>query len=238
MKTLTIAVFAASLLAGTAAGDVEFNSNWPVRGKRVININTVVRVNQIEVARNANRGRDEARDHSVEAVETFRKAVADAIPEAKVPYEELWTIFSGRYAEHCCETVVPYPDVRGTLDELKARGWLLGVNTNKPRFAVNAILEKFGFARYFGSAIVAGGDGIPLKPDPQSLRECASRLAGHRLSSRDWMVGDSWTDMQAASSAGIKGAFCTYGFGFLRDSRFTVKVNGFGELLRHLKSED
>jgi len=167
-----------------------------------------------------------------------RYLLEHAIPEAKVPYEELWTIFSGRYAEHCCETVVPYPDVRRTLDELKARGWLLGVNTNKPRFAVNAILEKFGFARYFGSAIVAGGDGIPLKPDPQSLRECASRLAGHRLSSRDWMVGDSWTDMQAASSAGIKGAFCTYGFGFLRDSLFTVKVNGFGELLRHLKSED
>ena len=167
-----------------------------------------------------------------------RYLLEHAIPEAKVSYEELWTIFSGHYAEHCCETVVPYPDVRRTLDELKARGWLLGVNTNKPRFAVKLILEKFGFARYFGSAIVAGGDGIPLKPDPQSLRECASRLAGHRLSSRDWMVGDSWTDMQAASSAGIKGAFCTYGFGFLRDSRCTARINGFAELLRHLKSED
>ncbi|MBQ6141826.1 MAG: hypothetical protein IJI54_11140 [Kiritimatiellae bacterium] len=55
MKTLTIAVFAASLLAGTAAGGVEFNSNWPVRGKRMININTVVRVNQIEVSRDCNR---------------------------------------------------------------------------------------------------------------------------------------------------------------------------------------
>ena len=74
----------------SAAGGVEFNSNWPVKGKRVININTVVRVNQIEVARNANRGRDEARDHSVEAVETFRKAVADAIPEAKVTWSFSW----------------------------------------------------------------------------------------------------------------------------------------------------
>ena len=114
----------------------------------------------------------------------------------------------------------------------------MGVNTNKPNFAVRLILEKFGMARYFGSAIVAGGDGIELKPSAQSIRECASRLRGHRLSSHDWMVGDSWTDMQCATNAGVKGAFCTYGFGKLKDSRFTIKINRFDELLRHLKAED
>ena len=97
---------------------------------------------------------------------------------------------------------------------------------------------SFGMAGYFGSAVVAGGDGIPLKPDAQSLRACAARLGGHRLSSHDWMVGDSWTDMCAASNAGIKGAFCTFGFGRLNDSRFTVKINRFEELLRHLKAEE
>ena len=167
-----------------------------------------------------------------------RHLLEHSIPEAKIPYEELWEIFHCHYAEHCCETVVPYPNVRRTLDELKSRGWLLGVNTNKPHFAVKLILEKFGMTRYFGSAIVAGGDGVPLKPDPQSLRECAARLGGHRLSAHDWMVGDSWTDMQAASNAGIKGAFCTFGFGRLNDSRFTVKINRFEELLRHLKAEE
>ena len=167
-----------------------------------------------------------------------RHLLEHSIPEAKIPYEELWEIFHCHYAEHCCETVVPYPNVRRTLDELKSRGWLLGVNTNKPHFAVKLILEKFGMTRYFGPAIVAGGDGVPLKPDPQSLRECAARLGGHRLSAHDWMVGDSWTDMQAAANAGTKGAFCTFGFGRLNDSRFTVKINRFEELLRHLKAEE
>ena len=152
-----------------------------------------------------------------------RHLLEHSIPEAKIPYEELWEIFHCHYAEHCCETVVPYPNVRRTLDELKSRGWLLGVNTNKPHFAVKLILEKFGMTRYFGPAIVAGGDGVPLKPDPQSLRECAARLGGHRLSAHDWMVG---------------GAFCTFGFGRLNDSRFTVKINRFEELLRHLKAEE
>ena len=160
----------------------------------------------------------------------------NSIPER--PYEEVWELFKGHYAEHCVERVEPYPGVVRTLGELQDRGWLLGINTNKPNFAVKLILEKFGMTRYFGSAIVAGGDGVELKPSAQSIRECASRLRGHRLSSRDWMVGDSWTDMQCAANAGVKGAFCAYGFGKLKDSRWTIKINRFDELLRHLKAED
>lgn len=167
-----------------------------------------------------------------------RYLLAHSIPESQKPFEELWPVFRSHYAEHCCETVAPYPNVRRTLDELADRGWLLGINTNKPNFAVKLILEKFGMTRYFGAAVVAGGDGVPLKPDAQSLRECASRLRGHRLSSRDWMVGDSWTDMQCAVNAGVRGAFCTFGFGRLGDARATVKVNRFEELLRYLKPED
>ena len=171
----------------------------------------------------------------------LENSIPEAVgPEAEHvrPYEEVWEIFRSHYAEHCVERVQPYEGVRRTLDELRDRGWLMGVNTNKPNFAVKLILEKFGMTRYFGSAVVAGGDGIPLKPDAQSIRECASRLRGHRLSSRDWMVGDSWTDLQCATNAGVKGAFCTYGFGKLKDSRFTIKINRFDELLRHLKAED
>ena len=165
-----------------------------------------------------------------------RYLLENSIPEQ--PYEEVWELFKSHYAEHCVERVQPYEGVRRTLDELKDRGWLLGVNTNKPNFAVKLILEKFGLTRYFGGAVVAGGDGIPLKPDSQSIRECASRLRGHRLSSHDWMVGDSWTDMQCATNAGVKGAFCTYGFGRLKESRYTVKINRFSEILMYLKAED
>ena len=153
-----------------------------------------------------------------------------AIPERT--FEEGWEIFMSHYAEHCVERVRPYPGVERTLGVLRERGWLMGVNTNKPNFAVRLILEKFGLAECFGDAIVAGGDGIPLKPDPQSIRACASRLGGHRLSARDWMVGDSWTDMQCATNAGVRGAFCTYGFGKLKDSRFTIKIDSFDELSR------
>ena len=142
-----------------------------------------------------------------------RYLLEHAIPEAKLPYEELWELFKSHYAEHCCEAVRPYPNVLNTLDEMKRRGWLLGINTNKPHFAVTPILEKFGMTDLFGSAVVAGGDGIPLKPDPQSLRECAARLGGHRLSPHDWMVGDNWTDIDSGHAAGFRTIYCSYGYG-------------------------
>ena len=92
--------------------------------------------------------------------------------------------------------------------------------------------------RYFGDAIVAGGDCAEMKPSAMPLRECASRMRGHRLSSHDWMVGDNWTDMESGAAAGVKTAFCTFGFGHLNGSRHTVKINRFDELLRYLKPED
>ncbi len=52
------------------------------------------------------------------------------------------------------------------------------------------------------------------------------------------MVGDNWTDMDCGRNAGVKTAFCTFGFGRLRESRCTMKINRFDELLRYCKAED
>ena len=166
-----------------------------------------------------------------------RYLLAHAIPETTRSFEELWEIFRSHYAEHCCETLVPYPGVRETLAELRERGWKLGVNTNKPEFAVRAIFEKFGFSEFFGEAIQAGGSKTALKPDPESIRACAARL-NHRLGANDWMVGDSWNDVECAARAGVKSAFCAFGFGRLADSRPTVRVERFAELLDYLKAND
>ena len=167
-----------------------------------------------------------------------RYLLAHAIPERAAEVEQLWEIFRSHYAEHMLESTELYPTVRQTLDELARRGWLLGINTSKPAFATRAILEHFGLLRYFGNAIIAGGDCAEMKPSALPLRECAARMRGHRLSSHDWMVGDSWTDLQCAANAGVKSAFCTFGFGRLADSRYTIKINRLDELLRYLKSED
>ena len=167
-----------------------------------------------------------------------RHLLANAIPEKAGEVDSLWEVFMAHYGEHMLETVALYPGVRRTLEELAARGWLMGVNTAKPSFATHAILEKLGIKRFFGDAVIAGGDASEMKPSAVPLRACAARMRGHRLSSRDWMVGDNWTDLKCAENAGVKSAFCSYGFGRLGDSRYTVRINRFEELLRYMKGEE
>ena len=157
-----------------------------------------------------------------------RHLLAHTIPERTG--DEVAEIFRSHYAEHCCESVALYPGVRETLEELARRGWALGINTNKPNFATKMILAKFGIARLFGDAIVAGGDCAEMKPSARPLAQCAERM-GRVLSPHDWMVGDSWTDLDCAANAGVKGAFCAYGFGQLRDSRYDLRVESFADLL-------
>lgn len=171
---------------------------------------------------------------SAETVITFvgqgaRYLLTHAIPETDRPFEDLWTIFKSHYAEHCCETLTPYPGVLETLEAFRRAGWRLGVNTNKPNFATHAIFEKFGLKDLFGAAVVAGGDGFPLKPDAGSLQACAERL-GHTLTPDDWMVGDSWTDLKCAANAGVKGAFCAFGFGQLADAPYDLWLDRFDKL--------
>jgi len=167
-----------------------------------------------------------------------RYLLEHAIPERAGDFDALWPLHLKNYKKHMFDTTTLYPGVRTALAALAERGWKLGVNTNKPAFATHALLEHFGIARYFGNAVIAAGDCAEMKPSAMPLRECASRMGGHRLSSHDWMVGDNWTDMACATNAGVKSAFCTFGFGKLKDERCTVKINRFDEILRWCKEEE
>ncbi len=70
--------------------NVSFNKDLSIQGKRIVTINSVIRVNQIEVTRNKNAGNDEASLHTVKAANRFRSAVANAVPEAKVTWAFSW----------------------------------------------------------------------------------------------------------------------------------------------------
>ena len=159
-----------------------------------------------------------------------RHLLENAIPECRGRFDEANARFMGRYAEHCCDRVALYPGVMRTLEGLASRGWRLGVVTNKPAFATRRILEHLGVRGFFGNAVVAGGDCSELKPSAAPLVECAARVS-HDVSADDWMVGDSWTDMACAAAAGVKGAFCAFGFGRLRDAAYAVRLERMDDLL-------
>ena len=156
--------------------------------------------------------------------------LSNAIPEAAADIENVWGMFMERYALHALESVTLYPGVAETLERLSSAGWLLGINTAKPSSAVHAIIRKLDIERFFGDAVIAGGDCAEMKPSALPLLECAKKMGGHKVTGEDWMVGDNWTDLECAANAGVKSAFCTFGFGILRDSKYTAKIDSFSEL--------
>ena len=142
-----------------------------------------------------------------------RYLLEKAIPEVTGRFDELWPQFSANYKAHMLDETFLYPGVRETLDELAARGWLMGINTNKPNFAARDMLAHFGILHHFGDAIIAGGDCAEMKPSALPIRECAQRMNGHEPSPDDWMVGDNWTDIDSGHAVGFRTAYCSYGYG-------------------------
>jgi hypothetical protein len=79
------AILAAAALAN-AANQLPDN----LMGHRYLTFNTVIRVNQIEVSRNKNKGKDERKAHTPEAVIAFRNAVEAGFPGARITWAFSW----------------------------------------------------------------------------------------------------------------------------------------------------
>ncbi len=151
-----------------------------------------------------------------------------------VAFEKVWGHFRERYRAHMLDEAKLYPTVRETLEELKSRGYLLGVNTAKPAFATRTLLDHLGILEFFGEAVVAGGDSPEMKPSALPLLMCAEKM-NHAVTPRDWMVGDHWTDLQCAARAGVQSAFCAFGFGTPGDEPVAVRLERMNELLQFLE---
>jgi phosphoglycolate phosphatase len=103
----------------------------------------------------------------------------------------------------------PYPGVRETLTELRARGYRNAVCTNKLQQAAIAVLAGLDLAGLFDG--IAGGDRYPVrKPDPGHLLGLIGELGGSAGCSA--MIGDSENDAAVAHAARVPLVMMRYGY--------------------------
>ncbi len=131
-----------------------------------------------------------------------------------VPLNHALARFLALYDARLTATTRPYDGVVDMLDAV-SRMARLAVLTNKPCRATTKVLGGLDLLKYFGQVI--GGDGdVPRKPDPTGLRRLVADAAV--TEDRALMVGDSPTDVQTATAAGVPLCLARYGFGFAKVS--------------------
>lgn len=113
----------------------------------------------------------------------------------------------------------PYPGIPDLLIELKAKGTIMAVLTNKSDPIAQIIVSHF-FPGIF-DLVQGESPELPRKPDPESLwRLLASLapLAGLPLGQREnlgqaaVLIGDSEADIQTAHAAGVRAIGVDWGF--------------------------
>lgn len=156
--------------------------------------------------------------------EGLRNLVRCAIPEcAEVDLDAAIELTRVHYRAHLLDSTVVYPTVLEALHRLRKDGWRLAVVTNKPRDATDMILAGLGLTPLL-DAVVGGGEGMALKPDPAPVRLAATRLGMTNLTG-SWMVGDHFTDIKVGRRLGLRVCFCRYGFGDPREEPYDLSVD-------------
>lgn len=138
------------------------------------------------------------------------RLIERALPEGAKTEENvlrLREVFIPYYDTHNCVHTQPYEGIGGVLQELKQRGWLLAVASNKYQAATEQLVHHF-FGDLF-DVVLGERTGCPRKPDPQIVRDILAAIGGSR---KVWYIGDSDVDMQTAQNAGVSAIACTWGF--------------------------
>jgi HAD superfamily hydrolase (TIGR01509 family) len=109
-------------------------------------------------------------------------------------------IFREHYAGVYKEGTRLLPGAERTLRELAARGYGLGVATNKPEVFSVSLLDSLGVGAYV-KAVRGARDDVRLKPEPDLLLEAVAALGMEPAQAL--YVGDMHVDVETARRAQV-----------------------------------
>ena len=141
------------------------------------------------------------------AAELLRRALPDGEYNAETA-AKMRTGFDAAYRKGFAVKTKPYKGIPELLDELKHRGVLLAVASNKPDEFTKAIVSHF-FGDMF-DAVQGQTDTIPKKPDPTVALEIMRKLNIPKEFTA--FAGDSDVDIHTAANSGVVSIGCSWGF--------------------------
>ncbi len=131
------------------------------------------------------------------------------VVQAAADFPQIEAAFGVHYEQRCGTRSHLYPQVRETLQALRAQGVKLVVMTNKEGRYTRVVLDAHQLAPLFDRVI--SGDSLPVKkPNPAGIVECLQQFGVS--SDRALFVGDSSIDVATARNAGITVWALPYGY--------------------------
>lgn len=127
----------------------------------------------------------------------IKKAVPENTNEIKI--QECLSIFKIYYLHNSLNKTKPYDGILTLLENLKKKGFKIGVVSNKFDKAVKNLCQEF----FFGLVDVAKGESIntPKKPSPDGILKTIKELNADI--NKTVYVGDSEVDVLTAKNAGV-----------------------------------
>ncbi len=122
--------------------------------------------------------------------------------------EKIFESFRSHYKVHCNDKTRLYPGIEELLAELKRRGFLMAIVSNKLQEGVDALWEQY-FKEFLQTAIGAR-EGIRKKPAPDTVTEALRIL--NIPGQRAVYVGDSEVDIATARNSEMDCITVTWGF--------------------------
>ncbi len=118
-------------------------------------------------------------------------------------------VLKSHYRDHCVDQTIVFPGTRELLENLKSRGFKIGLVSNKPHEFTLMTLEKLGLRPFFQVAL---GEGTLAhkKPHPEPLLTALHQMGVHPEEAV--MIGDSTVDVEAARAAGMRVGIVSHGF--------------------------
>lgn len=127
-------------------------------------------------------------------------------------------IFNKNYEEKSCVMISPFKDIPHLIRSLHNK-YAIGVATMTYQPYVTDILIKFGILDCID--VIQGSYGKIERKKSDMIRTCMEKTGV--IAKNTVMIGDSFSDLDAAKSAGVGFIAATYGYGITVDSCDDIK---------------
>ncbi len=124
-------------------------------------------------------------------------------------FDEVMKKYEEVFATYCMYEVRPYEGIAELLAELKSKGFLLAVNSNKPQAQTEDVIASV-FGRDMFDVVAGQVTERPRKPAPDGVNYILSKLGVTR--DEAVYLGDTGIDMQTGKSAGVFTIGALWGF--------------------------